>query len=79
MIPHEEIEFTLAMAQKGIRAEAPAKVMEELCRVYLAWLDAPEVEVQEWFLPNSIETLVRADGLEKGKRVRLVEAPDVGG
>ena len=40
MIDRAEIEFTMAMAQKGIRCEAPAKVMEELCRVYLAWVDA---------------------------------------
>lgn len=42
MIPREEIEFTLAMAEKGLRTEAPADVMAELCRVYLGYLDAAE-------------------------------------
>lgn len=44
MIPRQEIEFTLAMAEKGVRAECPPEVMAKLCRVYLAWVDAPEIE-----------------------------------
>ena len=47
MIPREEIEFTLAMAEKGVRAEAPAEVMAELCRVYLKYLDAPEADLRD--------------------------------
>lgn len=43
MIPRAELEFTLAMSQKGIRSETPPEVMAELCRVYLAWVDAPEI------------------------------------
>jgi hypothetical protein len=41
MIDRAEIEFTLKLVERGVRCEAPAAVMEELCRVYLAWLDAP--------------------------------------
>lgn len=40
MIPREELLFTLAMAEKGLRSETPPEVMAELCRVYLAWADA---------------------------------------
>lgn len=39
MIPRAELEFTLAMAKKGLRSETPPEVMAELCRVYLAWVD----------------------------------------
>lgn len=84
MIPRQEIEFTLAMAEKGVRAEAPPEVMAELCRVYLAWLEAPEVEVQSADPPGAdylgfIEaygSVPSIAGLEVGKRVRLVVVDD---
>ena len=83
MIPRAEIEFTLAMAEKGVRAECPPEVMAELCRVYLAWVDAPELEISEAFLSRgddeSTFLLITACGnspsdgdLVEGKRVRLV-------
>lgn len=82
MIPRAEIEFTLKVAEAGARCEAPAKVMEELCRVYLAWLDAPEVTITD--CNNPIGALpddwreVTWDSFPQ-KRVKLVEVPDVGG
>lgn len=67
MIPRAEIEFTKAMAEKGLRSETPPEVMAELCRVYLAWVDAPEATA-DGDLP--------ALGITSGKRVKIVEVPD---
>lgn len=78
MIPREELEFTLAMAEKGLRSETPPEVMAELCRVYLAWVDAPETVLVECADPEdgvtpTAEILdVFAECLI-GKRVKLVE------
>lgn len=76
MIPRQEVEFTLAMAQKGIRSETPPEVMAELCRVYLAWADAPEADIT---VDNYV--CVYGDRMNEimamdGKKVRLVEVLD---
>ena len=71
MIAREEIEFTLAMAEKGIRAQAPAEVMAELCRVYLAYLDAPEVPL-EIVVAELCRVHGKTESLDMGSRVRLV-------
>jgi hypothetical protein len=42
MIPSEEIEITLAFAEKGHDVKIPAKRVVELLRVYRAWAEAPE-------------------------------------
>lgn len=75
MIPRAEIEFCLAMAQKGLRSETPPEVMAELCRVYLAWVDAPEGSVNEvgGSLAAVIVGQLPSGSLKVGKRVKLVE------
>jgi len=42
MIPSEEIEITLALAEMGHDVKIPAKRVVELLRVYRAWAEAPE-------------------------------------
>lgn len=41
MIPFEEIDISLAMAETGHAVEFPPKRAEELLRVYMAWAEAP--------------------------------------
>ena len=78
MIPRAEIAFTLAMAEKGVRSETPPDVMAELCRVYLAWLEAPEGWVVGQSGPDFADKCTGAivqmadPPSVKGKRVRLV-------
>jgi hypothetical protein len=60
VIPFEEIDISLAMAETGHAVKFPPKRAEELLRVYMAWAEAP----------------VQVVG---GRRVRIVEVPDVGG
>lgn len=77
MIPRAEIEFTLAMAQKGLRSETPPEVMAELCRVYLAWVDAPERVVTPAYVDGleGYESFgyIQIGRLLIGKRLKLVE------
>lgn len=80
MIPRQEVEFTLAMAEKGLRSETPPEVMAELCRVYLAWVDAPEGSVvgqsgPDHFFGMHMGAIVQMHdpASVKGKRVKLVE------
>lgn len=42
MIPFEEIDISLAMAETGHPVQFPPKRAEELLRVYMAWAEAPE-------------------------------------
>lgn len=42
MIPFEEIDISLAMAETGHPVQFPPKRAEELLRVYRAWAEAPE-------------------------------------
>ena len=78
MIPREEIEFSKALAENGHSCEVPADRMAELCRVYLAWLDAPMGEVASFPVgPHAVQVGVRISALEQciwdnGQRVRLV-------
>lgn len=43
MIPFEEIDISLAMAETGHPVQFPPKRAEELLRVYRAWAEAPEI------------------------------------
>lgn len=69
MIPRNEILFTLAMAEKGLRSETPPEVMAELCRVYLAWRDAPEM----WISPRKEGELASfpVSARQAGREVKL--------
>lgn len=85
MIPREEVEFTLKVAEAGARREFPAKVVEELCRVYLAWLDGPRVQITECNqIPGARDfdygdMTHASQQFKAGAYVKLVEVPDVGG
>jgi hypothetical protein len=41
MIPFEESDISLAMAETGRAVKFPPKRAEELLRVYMAWAEAP--------------------------------------
>lgn len=43
MIPFEEIDISLAMAETGHPVQFSPKRAEELLRVYMAWAEAPEI------------------------------------
>lgn len=73
MIHREEIEFTKALADKGHRCEMPAETVAKLCRVYLAWVDGPEGEIDSAYWDHLRIVPDRGVPLEMvGKRVRLV-------
>jgi hypothetical protein len=78
MIPREEIEFSKQMADKGLACEVPADRMAELCRVYLAVMDAPIGTVATFPAgAHAVEVGIRMTALEQciwddGKCVRLV-------
>lgn len=85
MIPFEEIDISLAMAETGHAVKFPPKRAEELLRVYMAWAEAPEGTVDGGWVqqtqPGHGALWVRIEGRDdlqavKNKRVKLLEVFD---
>lgn len=77
MIEREKILALLGVSeQHGATVEMTPSELAELCRVYIAWMEAPEVTVLPDAVTGDDDGAIWLEPEMIGKRVRLVEVKD---